>query len=197
MSEEHRPERESLSCSQAELEALLLKYIPSIQAFIRLNAGPTIRVRETSLDLLQSALREVIRDLPQFEFRGESAFRNWLFTHALHKIQEKHRFYHRQQRDLRRDVRISDIGEVSPAAIACYSRWDSPSAETRLRETAATIEEAFSALPGSQRQAVALYRIAKLSYKEIAAEMQKTEKAVRDLVYRGLAKLAVELDRLF
>src|SRR5262245_7080357 len=68
------------------LELLLVRHLPRLRAFVRLRAGAAVRAQEESSDLVQSVCREVLLHADQFRFPSESAFRNWLYTHALRKI---------------------------------------------------------------------------------------------------------------
>jgi DNA-directed RNA polymerase specialized sigma24 family protein len=57
----------------------------------------------------------------------------------------------------------------------------------------ARIERCFDALPDDYREAITLQGMVGLSHAEIARHMQRLEGAVRNLVYRGLAQLALAL----
>ncbi len=66
-------------------------------------------------------------------------------------------------------------------------------ATSRVGTPVASIERAFDALPDDYKEAISLHRMVGLSHAEIAAHMGRTEGAVRNLVYRGLALLAMRL----
>ena len=68
------------------LDALVEHHLPNLLAFLRLNAGPHLLAKESVSDLAQSVCREVLDDVDRFEYRGEPAFRKWLFTAALNKV---------------------------------------------------------------------------------------------------------------
>lgn len=57
------------------------------------------------------------------------------------------------------------------------------------------MERAIAALPEAQQEVVVLARIAGLSRRAIAAELGRSEEAVRMLLHRGLAKVADVLAR--
>jgi RNA polymerase sigma factor (sigma-70 family) len=56
------------------------------------------------------------------------------------------------------------------------------------------VEAAFDQLPEDYREAVTLYKLCELSYAEIAERMKRSEGAVRNLVYRGISRLALLVD---
>jgi RNA polymerase sigma factor (sigma-70 family) len=63
-----------------------------------------------------------------------------------------------------------------------------------MRETIRRIEAAFDQLPDDYREAVTLHKLCGLSHREIAERMQRSEGAVRNLVYRGISRLALLVD---
>ena len=86
------------------LDELIHHYLPQLRAFVRLRVGPDLRVRESESDIVQSVCRELVEDWDDLDYRGEEAFRGWLFTAALSKVREKARFHGRQRRDKGREV---------------------------------------------------------------------------------------------
>ena len=71
------------------LEQLLVRHLPHLQGWLRLRMGALLRSRETPEDLVQSVAREALGELSTFEWRGEAAFRHWLYTRAQHKLQDR------------------------------------------------------------------------------------------------------------
>ena len=67
---------------RAALDALMVRYLPQLRAFVRLRAGPLVRVHESSSDLVQSVCREVIQNAERFRHPSESAFKQWLLHHG-------------------------------------------------------------------------------------------------------------------
>ena len=56
------------------------------------------------------------------------------------------------------------------------------------------LEAAFDQLPDDYREAVVLRRIVGLDYADLAAAMERSQGAVRNLVHRGVARLSTLLD---
>ncbi len=184
--------RSSASGDHEAINELLVRYLPALHAFVRLRAGEAFRGRESSSDLVQSVCREVLAEAGDYTYRGEAAFKNWLFTAATNKVIDRHRFHHREKRDAAREVAADDrSGEL----YAAYASIGTPSQQIAQQEAITRIEAAFEQLPPQQREVIALSRIGKLTYAEIAAETGRTETAVRGLVVRGLSKLSQLLDR--
>ena len=176
------------------LESLLVQHLPSLMAFVRLQAGGLVRGKESLRDLVQSACVEALRDAGGFEYRGEAQFRRWLFTQALNKIRNKHRHHRAERRDVAREAVPAGDGDAEQL-LEGYATLCTPSRVAQGRDEVARLEAAFAQLAPDQRQAVVLRRVVGLPYDEIAREMDRNEGAVRTLVYRGVARLAGLLKR--
>ena len=172
------------------IEQLLVRHLPGLEAFVRLRMGPGLRAVATPPDLVQPVCREVLEDLTGFEFRGEAPFRHWLYVRAENKLREKHRYHHAQKRDRGQEVALPDASTFLPA----YRTLCSPSHELEVRETMRRVEAAFDQLPDDYREAVTLHKLCGLSHQEIAERMGRSEGAVRNLVYRGISRLALLVD---
>ncbi len=177
------------------LEHLLEHYLPQVRAYVRLRAGAALRAHESASDLVQSACREVLENASAFRFPGETAFRQWLFTTALRKIQHRQDYYRAAKRDQARVVPGNTSRSDDLALIDSYKQFSSPSGHVALREQIERVEKAFDVLTDEQREVVTLAHIVGLSRAEIAAQLGKTEGAVRVILHRALAKLSGMLDQ--
>ena len=175
----------------AAIEDLLVRHLPALRAFVRLRTGPDVRARESNSDLVQSVCREVLAEIAHFEYRGESAFRHYLFTAALRKILDRGRSVAAARRH---GMAAADGAE--PDLVLQYSRSFSPSRRLIAREDAERLEAAFDALPDDQREVVVLSRVVGLSFAEIAGFMNRSENAVQKLHARALARVLTLLSPL-
>lgn len=172
------------------IEELLVQHLSPLESFLRLRMGPALRARLTAPDLVQSVCREVLEDLTEFEWRGVAAFRQWLYTRAQNKLMEKHRYHSAGRRDVKREERPVDTEGV----LQGYHSLVTPTRVLAGQEQVAQIEAAFDKLPEEYREAITLHRLCGLSHAEIAAQLGRSVGAVRNLVYRGLSKLALLVD---
>lgn len=170
------------------MHELVVRSLPELRAFVRLQLGQGLRARETSSDLVQSVCADVLADLAAFEYRGAPAFKAWLFQRALNKIRAKADFHGADRRRAARE----DAHAVDEDVLRCY-RTLTPSGEAVRREDVRRLEEAFARLGPEQRQAIILHRLCGLPQAEVARELGKTEDAVRNLIFRGLARLTLLL----
>jgi RNA polymerase sigma-70 factor, ECF subfamily len=182
--------RAAAANDRSALERLLLRQLPGLEAFVRLRLGRELRRMLDAPDVVQSVCREVLQELDDFEFRGEAPFRHWLYVRAENKLRQKARHHAAQRRDARLDVSLADAG----TAALGYATICSPSAELDKQEWMRRVEVAFDELPEEWREAVTLHKLCGMSHKEIAERMQKSEGAVRNLVYRGISRLALLVD---
>ncbi|MCA8971185.1 MAG: sigma-70 family RNA polymerase sigma factor [Planctomycetes bacterium] len=166
------------------LELLLTRMLPKLRAFVSVRVGTHLLARETPDDLVQSCCREVLEDLPTFEYRGEASFRKWLFLSALNKIRDRAAYHRRQKRDFDREVAQDDVGG-SPAILSLLT----PSRAAAGREELARVESAFRSLPADYQSVLVMSRIAGLDHATIAEELERTPGAVKVLLHRATARL--------
>jgi len=162
-------------------------------AFVRVRLGPALAARESATDLAQSVCREVLEDLDDLDYRGETAFRGWLYQQAVRKILDRDRYYHRERRDIGREVSPAGPEDDFDALAQCYVSICSPSDHVAAREQLAKVESAIASLPEPQRDAVTMSRLMGLGYAEIAEVMGCSESAVRGLTARGLTVVSATL----
>lgn len=174
------------------IEELLVQHLSPLEAFVRLRMGPALRARLTAPDVVQSVCREVLEDLDGFEYRGEAAFRHWLYTRAQNKLLEKHRYVAADKRTAEREQPMPELTTAFPG----YQTLVTPTRVLSAREAMQQIERAFDELPEDYREAVTLHRLCGMSHAEIAAKMGRSEGAVRNLVYRGMSRLALRVDEI-
>jgi RNA polymerase sigma-70 factor (ECF subfamily) len=113
----------------------------------------------------------------------------------LRKVSDRWEHWTAAKRDVGREVAAAGdsrggIGELA----ACYSSFASPSGAAMLREELERVEAAFEQLSDEQREVITLAHLAGLSRAEIAAQMGRSEGAVRVLLHRSLARLAELLE---
>lgn len=173
------------------IEALLASYLPRLRAFVRLRTNALIRKHESCSDLVQSVCREVLQSAGRFEYRGDAAFRAWLFRTALNKILDRQAFLTEQKRDVQRDMAAGPgaLGELA-------GREPTPSQVAAAAELQQHMEAAFDLLPENYREVISLSRILGLSHAEIAEQLGCSEGASRMLLSRALAAYADAMDQV-
>jgi len=175
------------------VSALLERHLVGLRAYVRLQAGPAVRARESCSDLVQSVCREVLEGMEGFEYRGEAAFKKWLYKTALNKVIDRNRHWHQAKRDVDREA-IMDDGPDAALAQA-YRTVATPSRAAVAKEDLAKVEAAFDELPEDYRFVLVRSRVLGMSHREIAEELGRTEVATRQLLSRALARLTTLLEK--
>lgn len=174
---------------RAAKEDLLLRWLPSLREFVRGRMSPLLREREDSEDLVQSSCREVLAGLDLCEYRGEEAFRGFLFMAVLRKVQKRERDLRARRRDPRRAKPLDALSGDGELAAAHAT----PSQQAVAQEGVEQLRQAIAALPEEYRQVLSLARLAQLPRAEIARRMGRTEASVRGLLTRALQALSERL----
>lgn len=176
------------------VELLIEQHLPALRAFVRAHMGARLRARESTSDVVQSICRELLTRQERFQHPAPDAFRAWLFTTARRKLSNRVRGLERQKRDAAREV-AGDLRESALAELGgAYARISSPSGQVLRAEEVERLEAALDQLTPDHREVLTLAHLVGLSRAEIGREMGKTEEAVRQLLHRATAKLAILLD---
>ncbi len=184
-----RPQAAGPGAAPFPVEALLEKHMPALRAWIRHRSDRLVASKESSSDLAQSVCREVIEHLHRFEHRSEEGFKQWLYRTAERKIIDRYRYYTATKREASRELADGGADASDPALLL----FPTPSQDAIAREELAAAELAFSRLPNHYREVILLSRVHGLSHAQIAARLGRSEGAVRNLLYRGLAAISDEL----
>lgn len=173
------------------VDALLQRFLPGLEAYLRGNAGAGVLAKESGADLAQSVCREVLEGLAQgrMEYRGEREFKQWLYQAALFKLQNRWRYYAAERRDARRET--GDAAESDDPRVAeLLASLCTPSRDAIAREDLARVSDAFRRLPAPARDVILWTRIEGLSHREVAERLGVSEAHSRVLLSRALARLA-------
>lgn len=179
---------------RAALDRVLDWVLPKVDAYVRLNTGHHLRAREGCEDLVQSVCREVVASVDEFRGDTEAQLNAWVLRLAERKIHARHRSQAALCRDASREIpmQVSD-GSGGWDSLTCYSAVATPSEALSMREEVARIEAALGRLPEEQRRVLTMARVKGMRYVEIAEELGKSEPAVRKIVSRARARLALLL----
>ena len=175
------------------VETLLELYMPQLRGFVRVRAGAVVRRHEADSDIVQSVCREVLQRMDTFRHPSEKAFKQWLFTTALRKLSSRRDFYQAGKRDAGRAELAAGDESGDRQLLDCYQSFSTPSRAASAREEVERIEGAMAELSEDHREVITLAHLVGLSRAEIADQMGRSEVAVRVLLHRAMAALAVRL----
>ncbi len=179
------------------IDQLLVRYLPQLEAYLRRRAGGVVAAKDSGADLVQSVCREVLDQLAKggLEFRGESAFKHWLFEAALLKVKERARFWGAEKRNAARERPQQAASSSIEANDRFLLSLVTPSRVAGANEELERARAAFAELKPEQREIIQLARVEELPHAEIARRLGKDEAHCRVLLSRALARLGTLLAR--
>ncbi len=172
------------------LDDMLEEHLPALQAYVRGRVDRLVQAKESSSDLVQSVCREVIEHIDRFEHRSAAGFKQWLYRTAERKIIDRFRYYTAEKRNAAREAPDLSQSLLADARGLFYT----PSHDAMMREELVRAQAAFEKLPDHYQQVIVLSRLQGFSHAQIAEHLGRTEGAVRNLLYRGLAAISDALD---
>jgi RNA polymerase sigma-70 factor (ECF subfamily) len=133
-------------------------------------------------DVVQEAMLEASRRLPDYLSQAEVPFFAWLRALAMSRMIDAHRTHLADKRSVRREVGgllPPNDGSLAGLVDRLAGRQSSPSAQLIRGESRARVREALDRLPESSRELLVLRYIEGLSPGETAAVLQTPERTIR------------------
>ncbi|MEE9293656.1 MAG: RNA polymerase sigma factor [Phycisphaerae bacterium] len=147
-------------------------------------------------DILQETHVEVFQRIRSFEYRGPGSFENWMTAIAVSRLTNAINHHRAAKRcggvHGPMNKRIEDSTIALLDMIAGPGR--TPSESMARDEAIQAVQSMLEEIPEHYRMAVRLVYLDGLSAKDVAATMNRTERAVHGLCRRGLKALRNRLD---
>jgi RNA polymerase sigma-70 factor, ECF subfamily len=171
-------------------EALLGLYRP----YLRLVAGQrmprVLRKRADASDIVQQALIDADRGLPEFRGQSEPELTSWMLKLLERNLLQSVRKNTLGKRDVRLELDWSDgDGSAALAWQTLAADGSSPINSVIRGEAALRLAAAIEKLREDQRMAVELRYIGQKSLRAIADEMERSVGSVAGLIRRGVEAL--------
>ena len=180
---------DSNSLKQSNLHEVLIPRVRMLRAYLFRRVPASLKQTLAVDDILQEVWLAAYQSVHRFRPTGPDSVDHWLMTIAHSRLVDAVRHARRIKRggDRRfvRDV-TPNLTSFSSLFARLRAVQRTPSSDAHLIETAHAMQMAMSRLSDRQRQAVQLRFLQGLSRREIATRMSTTEKAVKELVHRGL-----------
>ena len=175
------------------LQQLLLLHYPLIEASVRSQFNEQLARSMEPDDLIQEALIKVHRHIGTYHERDGGSFEAWLGSIAGNCVTDAARRVGRLKRG-GKSQRVQSRPNSADESLDTIWDWicqDSrlPEQSVRRAEAHRAIHICLSELPPAQREAVVAHYFEQLDTNEIAARMDRTPGAVRELLRRGRARL--------
>jgi RNA polymerase sigma-70 factor (ECF subfamily) len=180
------------------LDQLCSVYGERVRRIVRFRMGPELRSQLESMDLVQEALIEAIKDLGFFTYSNDGDFLRWLSSIVENTIRDNIDRIHAAKRDVRRQVSLNraaahanhpDVDVDLPAGTT------TPSVVLSLREDLDKLEQAMDRLKPQYREVLVLAKIEGLSCKEIATRQNKNPAAVAMSLSRAIVAVTNIFER--
>jgi RNA polymerase sigma-70 factor (ECF subfamily) len=170
------------------LNQLLAEQRDGLRAIVAGRLDPVIRKLVDPSDVVQEALAEIARRLPDFAQRRPMPFHLWVRKEAYERALNLRRFHLAECRDVTRDVGMQD--DSSMALIHTLAGGGpTPSEDARANELAEHITAAVNELAESDREILILRQVDQLPYDEVAALLDIKPATARQRYGRALLNL--------
>jgi RNA polymerase sigma-70 factor, ECF subfamily len=170
--EEERKLVEAAQQDPAAFQKLYDRYFDQIFSYVYYHSGS----REQAEDITAATFQRGLEDLRNFRWRGVP-YSAWLYRVASNLLAREHR----------RPAWL----ELDPQQP--HESSDTTSDEWLRREESAELQDAIRALPPDQRQAILLRFFAGMRNREVGKVMNRSEGAVKLLVFRAVTNLRQSL----
>jgi RNA polymerase sigma-70 factor (ECF subfamily) len=163
------------------INELMARYAPRLRRWAHGRLPATARALCDTPDIVQDALIQTLRALPQFDPAHENAFYGYLRQAVMNKVRD----------EIRRARRLPPSAALTPEI---QSDAESPLERAIGAQAVARYEQALSRLAEPDRAVVVARLELGMTYREISAAMHRTSpEAVRKAAGRALLRLATEL----
>jgi RNA polymerase sigma-70 factor (ECF subfamily) len=170
--------------------ALLDRHRQRLRRMVQLRIDPRLAARIDPSDIVQDALGEAHRRLPQFAAERPIPFYPWLRRIAWDRLLQmrRHHLLAKRRSVTREDVLpLSGKSEILLAErLAAAS---SPSEQLVRREMCQRVRRAIAELPDNDREVIVLKHLEELSFQEAAAVLEIGAAAVYSRYYRAIQRL--------
>ena len=178
--------REAIAGRPDALDALYTRAAPRVLAYVRVRMGRSLRSRLDSRDILQATLLKSFQRFGEFQGSGAPALMAWLARIAEREILDRADYHQRARRSSLRETPIEGQNGLEARVTSVLSRM--------IRdERAEKLAAAMEGLSDAHREIILLRKFQGLSFKEIAARLEKSDDACRMLLARALTSLTLRL----
>lgn len=178
------------------IECLLIVHHDRLLSYTRRKLGVDFQAQMDAEDVLQEAYADVFAGIADFTPQGDDAFYHWAARIIDHRFIDQVRRLRRKKRDAARVVRL-DGGDSGHSSLLdlCLRHDARPSVFVKRDDAVGALMACVSQLPEHYRLVVQALYLDQRPAAELAAEMGRSEDAVRRLGTRAVERLAECLGR--
>ena len=178
---------------------LFAEHRSRLKRMVQLRLHPRLRRRIDESDVVQEALLDAARRLPEFEGSGASIF-VWLRQITVHKLLDVHRRHlGAARRDVRREIlRYGGLASATSASLAAQLQagLTSPSSAAARKETQRLVQTALQSMDPIDREILVLRHFEQLSNGEAAQVLKIAESACSNRYVRALGRMKQILNQV-
>ncbi len=180
--------RAAIAGDQDALTRLLGAYHARLFSFARRKIGVDWNGKIDAEDVLQDAYIEVFATIGGFEYRGEDCFYHWVTRIIDHRFMDQVRRWRRKKRDAAREysgqgtAHLELLDRVLTAA-------GSPSLSIKREDAVGALMLCLAKLPEDARTVVQRWCLNQEPLAQVAAELGRSEDAVRRLAGRAIEQI--------
>jgi RNA polymerase sigma-70 factor (ECF subfamily) len=171
-------------------ETLLTRHRKRLRRMVYLRIDPRVASRLDPSDVVQDALAEAHRRLPEYAAERPIPFYPWLRRIAWERLLQMHRRHigARRRTVLREDyLPLSEDSEMLLAKRLTVS--STPSDQLVRSEMRQRVREAIAQLPEGDHELIVLKHLEELSFQEVATVLEISTAAAYSRYYRAIQRL--------
>jgi RNA polymerase sigma-70 factor (ECF subfamily) len=181
---------QSASGGDAEaLEQLLWHHNARLLGFVRRKIGVDWQGKIDAEDVLQEAFVKIFAAAKDFTYAGEDSFYRWASRIVDHTFIDQVRHQRRQKRDATREVALSSGSRHGMLLDHVLRDSLTPSRVMRREDAVAAMMACIARLPEDYRLVIQRMYLEEEPLKQIAADMGRSEDALRRLAGRAVEQL--------
>ena len=178
---------------QDALIELVQRHVPWLRAYVRRRMTQEMRHFETSEDVVQTVLYNLLRYGPAFRPENEIQFRALIAKSVLNRLCDLHDYVTADKRNPAREERLpSVISRIGKGAAS----HDRPERQTETDEERGFIALAMQLVDPEDRRIIQLYEFDDVEFAEIGRRLSISEDAARQRFHRAVRRLGEQVQRL-
>lgn len=171
-------------------EALLTRYQTRVRNMVNLRMDPRLAARFDPSDVVQDALAEAHRRLPEYASRRPIPFYPWLRRIAWERLLQLHRQHvEAKRRSVTREEPLPLSHESELLLAERLATSSTPSDQLLRREIGHRVRQAIAELPAGDREVIVLKHLEELSFEDAAVVLEISVAATYSRYYRAIQRL--------
>jgi len=189
--------REAAAGDHEAVEKLLWVYHGRLTGFLMRRIGPELQGRIDPDDVLQDAYIRIVDGIREFVYQDEDSFYHWASRIVERKFVDHVRRVRRKKRDMAREVARPHASSSRHVTLLdrCLADSTTPSRILRREEAVVALMSGIAQLPEDYRHVIQRLYLNEEPLNRIAADMGRSEDAVRRLASRAVERLNASLRR--